>query len=173
LMTKLITQYGVSVQDAAAIVANWQAESGLNPAAYNPAGGGTGARGLAQWRGARSQAFKKRYGVLPDQGSIDQQIEFMMTDPYERNLLNKSLAPGGTAAQKGRRVSERYEAHMDTNEDIRRGSNAQRLADDYAANNPANVFNIQNMTVQANQPAELAGGLQRISGSQNYNSVQR
>lgn len=173
LMTKLITQYGVSVQDAAAIVANWQAESGLNPAAYNPAGGGTGARGIAQWRGDRTKRFQARYGVTPDRASIDQQIEFAMRDPFERALLDKSLAAGGTAAAKGRSVSQRYEAHGNVGEDIRRGSNAQRLADDYAANNPANVFNIQNMTVQANQPAELAGGLQRISGSQNYNSVQR
>lgn len=173
LMSKLIVQYDMSVQDAAAIVANWDSESSLRPTAYNDKGGGTGARGLAQWRGPRSQAFKQRYGIMPDQGTIDQQIEFMMTDPYERNLLNKSLAPGGTAAEKGRRFSERYEAHMDTNEDVRRGTKAQLFADEYARSNPTNVYSIQNLNLQANRPEEMASGLQRLSGTQNYNSVQR
>lgn len=173
LMSKLIVQYDMSVQDAAAIVANWQAESGLKPNAYNPAGGGTGARGIAQWRGERTQRFQARYGVTPDRASIDQQVEFAMRDPYERALLDKSLAAGGTAAAKGRSVSQRYEAHGNVGEDIRRGSNAQRLADEYARSNPTNVYSIQNLNLQANRPEEMASGLQRLSGTQNYNSVQR
>jgi len=172
LMNTLITQHDLTVAEAAAVVANWQRESGLNSAAFNPAGGGTGARGLAQWRGARSEAFRKRYGVMPDQGSIDQQVEFALTDPYERELLLRSLRAGGTAAEKGRSFSQLYEAHGNVREDIRRGADAQRLANTYGGTAGASV-NIQNMTVQTPDANALVGGLQRLGGSQSYNTVIR
>lgn len=177
LMTKLITQYGLNAQEAAAVVANWQAESGLKSDAFNPAGGGSGARGLAQWRGGRTAAFQKRYGVMPDKGTIDQQLEFALTDPYERDLLMKSLRAGNTAADKGRAVSQFYEAHGNVREDARRGAEAQKLAAAYSgaggATGTGGAVNIQNMTVQSNNPAEFVGGLQRLDGSQSYNTVIR
>lgn len=178
LMTKLITQYGLNAQEAAAVVANWQAESGLKSDAFNPAGGGTGARGLAQWRGDRTKAFQARYGVTPDKASIDQQVEFALTDPYERSLLMKSLRSGnGSAADMGRSVSQYYEAHGNVREDIRRGTEAQRLAATYsgpaAGGAAAGGVNIQNMTVTTSDPGAFVGGLQRLDGSQSYNSVIR
>lgn len=177
LMNTLITRHGLSVSESAAVVANWQRESGLNSAAYNPAGGGTGARGLAQWRGERSAAFQRRYGVMPDRGTIDRQVEFALTDPYERDLLMRSLRAGGTAAEKGRMFSQMYEAHGNVREDLRRGADAQRLEAAYngGRNGAAagGTVNIQNMTVQSNNPAEFAGGLQRLDGTQSYNTVIR
>lgn len=176
LMTQLITQYGLNAQEAAAVVANWQAESGLRGNAFNPAGGGRGARGLAQWRGARTAAFEKRYGVTPDQASIDQQVEFAMTDPYERQLMMKSLRSGNTAAEMGRGVSKYYEAHGNVREDARRGTEAQKLADSFGGRQgagAASVVNIQNLEVKADDPTAFVGGLQRLGDSQNYNSVMR
>lgn len=172
LMSKLITQYGLSAQEAAAVVANWQRESGLRTNAFNGAGGGTGARGLAQWRGDRTKAFQSRYGVLPDQASLDQQVEFAMTDPYERSLMRKAFAGGGDAASLGRSYSQYYEAHGKVSEDIRRGNDAARLAAGYGGAAAPSV-NIQNMTVQSNDANNLVGGLQRLSGSQPYNTVVR
>lgn len=175
LMQKLITQHGLTVQEAAAVVANWQRESGLRTNAYNGEGGGTGARGLAQWRGARSAAFQSRYGVMPDQGTADQQVEFAMTDPYERSLLLRSLRAGGTAAEKGRMFSQMYEAHGNVREDIRRGQDAQRLESAYRGNSAAagGTVNVQTINVQTNNPSEFVGGLQRLDGSQPYNTVIR
>jgi hypothetical protein len=175
LMQKLITQHGLTVQEAAAVVANWQRESGLRPNAFNGAGGGTGARGLAQWRGDRSKAFQARYGVMPDQGTVDQQVEFALTDPYERGLLMRSLRAGGTAAEKGRMFSQLYEAHGNVREDIRRGADAQRLESAYRGGSAANggTINVQTINVQTNNPAEFVGGLQRLDGSQPYNTVIR
>lgn len=176
LMSKLITQYGLTAQEAAAVVANWQAESGLKSNAFNPAGGGTGARGLAQWRGERTATFQKRYGVTPDRASIDQQVEFALTDPYERDLLMKSLRAGSTAAEMGVGVSKYYEAHGNVREDARRGQEAQRLADSFSrigsTGNGTNIT-IQNMEVKTDQPTQFVGGLQRLSDSQNHNSVIR
>lgn len=172
LMSKLITQYGLTAQQAAAVVANWNRESGLRGDAFNGAGGGTGARGLAQWRGDRTKAFQARYGVMPDQASIDQQVEFAMTDPYERSLMQKAFAKGGTAQQLGRSYSEIYEAHGKTAEDIRRGNDAQRLAGTYGQGGGTNV-SIQNMTVQTPDATGFVGGMQRLGGTQSYNTVIR
>ncbi|QFR59551.1 tail length tape measure protein [Xanthomonas virus phiXaf18] len=172
LMSKLITQYGLTAQQAAAVVANWHHESGLRATAFNDKGGGTGARGLAQWRGPRTKAFQARYGVMPDQASIDQQVEFAMTDPYERSLMQKSFAKGGSAEQLGREYSRIYEAHTDRNQDLIRGQTAQRLAGTYGQGGGTNV-SIQNMTVQTPDATGFVGGMQRLGGTQSYNTVIR
>lgn len=172
IIASLTGTYGLNTAEAAAVLANLQRESGLNPAAYNPAGGGTGARGLAQWRGARTDAFRRRYGVTPDRATTAQQLEFMMTDAYERQLLNRALrAGGGTAAGMGESVSRIYEAHGNVAEDRNRG----RLAAQYAGGpaTPAPTVNIQNLTVQSNDAPGLVQGLQRIDGTQAYNTVIR
>lgn len=182
VMGQLISKYGLSVSDAAAITANLDAESGLRPNAYNSEGGGQGARGLAQWRGDRIDAFRKRYGMNPDAASIDQQLEFMMTDPYERALLTKALAQGGagaTAGERGVAVSRTYEAHGNLAEDNLRGYAAAKLAAQYggiggapaAAGNGVTITGP--VTVVANNPAELVGGLQRVSSTQNQTSAVR
>lgn len=171
IMNTLTSQYGLSVAQAAAVVANWQAESGLKTNAFNGAGGGTGARGLAQWRGARSQAFKARFGVMPDQGSLAQQIEFAMTDPYERSLMLRSFAGGGDAAALGSAYSRIFEAHGNVREDARRGMMAGQLAGTGGGSN--STVNIQNMTVQTESPAGFVQGLQRIDTTQPYNTVVR
>ena len=54
-----IKSLGYSDAQAAGIMGNLIAESGLNTNAYNPAGGGQGAYGLAQWRGARQTALRQ------------------------------------------------------------------------------------------------------------------
>lgn len=172
LMTTLTSQYGLSVPQAAALVANWQRESGLRPNAINREGGGTGARGLAQWRGARTEAFRKRYGVMPDQASVAQQVEFALTDPYERSLLNKSFAVGGDADQLGVAVSKIYEAHGNVREDLRRGREAGALAAGYGGQ-PGATVNIQNLNVQSNDAQSFVGDLQRLDTTQPYNSVIR
>lgn len=175
IMQHLVTQYGNTPAQAAAIVANWQRESGLKGNAFNAAGGGTGARGLAQWRGARTQAFEARYGVKPDQAPIAQQIEFAMTDPYERQLMLRSFGSGGDANSMGVGYSRYYEAHGNAIEDARRGRDAAALERRYGAGDGAagDTFNIQNLNVSADNPQQMVGGLQRLSGSQNHNSVQR
>jgi hypothetical protein len=181
LMQRLIVGYGLSVPQAAAVAANMQRESGLNPAAFNAEGGGQGARGLAQWRGPRIDAFRAKYGVAPDQATIDQQIAFMMTDPYEQSLMRKAFAGGGDAETLGRRFSRIYEGHGKVAEDLKRGSVAAQLAGnanpsaDAANAGPAigNQINIQSVTVQANDPNGFVSGIRRVSGVQNYTTAVR
>ena len=177
LMNRMITQYGLNAQQAAGVVANLQRESGLDTAAYNGAGGGTGARGLAQWRGARSAAFKARYGVMPDQATVEQQLEFMFSDPYERQLMQKAMANGSTASEYGVAFSRIFEAHGNPAEDARRGRLAASLVaggqGPVAGANTGTTINVARVEVNANNPAEFANGMQRLDGSQSYNTVVR
>ena len=193
-LTHKLVENGLTVPQAAAVVANWHNESGLNPAAFNPAGGGTGARGLAQWRGNRTNAFQARFGVTPDRATVDQQIQFMLTDPYEKSLLASVFAAGGDSTTAlGAAYSRIYEAHGNTAEDSLRGLSAAKLAAQYrfmvpevapppsASGNTAStstaatapVISVQSMTVMANNPMELAAGITRQSGVQSYNSAVR
>ena len=87
---------GFTPEQAAGIVGNLQAESGANlDNLYNPAGGGTGARGIAQWRGSRTQEFVNRYGTYPDTASLDDQLDFIM---YEFNTTEGRALNGVKSA---------------------------------------------------------------------------
>lgn len=167
---------GLTVDQAAAVAANIKHESNYDPAAYNPAGGGIGAHGLFQLRGDRARAFQARYGKLPSQATLDEQLDFFASnDPEERRSRNAAFAAGGTASQLGTAVSAKYERHGNVAEDIRRGQTAANIAAQYnqqAAAGPQ--ININGpVTVQANSPTELMGGIQRVGGATNYNSAVR
>lgn len=167
---------GLTVDQAAAVAANIKHESGYNPAAYNPSGGGIGAHGLFQLRGDRARAFQAKYGKLPSQGTLDEQLDFFMSDnAEERRSRQAAFANGGTAAQLGVAVSSKYERHGNVAEDIRRGQTAATIAAQYGQQ-PAvgQQININGpVTVQANSPQELVGGIQRVGGATNYNSAVR
>ena len=70
---------GWTKEQSAGIVANLQAESGvnLNPKAFNPAGGGKGAAGLAQWRGQRQTNFETFAGKPLSQATLQEQLAFV------------------------------------------------------------------------------------------------
>jgi len=167
------------VPQAAAVAANAQSESGVKTNAFNPEGGGSGARGLLQWRGPRSDAFLSKYGVRPDGGTLDQQLDFLFSNPYESGLLRKSLGVGGSAQQLGKSFSDVFEGHGNLSESIRRGQLADKLSSGYngpdsAGAAPAGTsISIQSVTVQANNPGEFVNGIQRLTGPQNRNSAVR
>ena len=102
---------GYTPEQAAGIVGNLQAESGSNlDSLYNPAGGGSGARGIAQWRGPRTQAFYDRYGTYPDTASLDQQLDFVS---YELSTSEKgadsAIRSATTAADAAAAFDSKYE----------------------------------------------------------------
>ena len=64
--------------DAAAggLADNAMLESGGKVGEVNPAGGGTGARGMFQWRGDRTENFRRMFGHTPDQGTVAENLAF-------------------------------------------------------------------------------------------------
>ena len=180
IMSKLVTQYGLSVDQAAAVAASIGGESSFNPAAFNPAGGGQGARGLFQLRGARISAFQSRYGVLPNQATVDQQLAFAFSDPYERGLIKQALAGAGGPEGLGASFSRIFEVQGNAAIDAARGRTAAQYAAAYngsAAGQPgassAQISISGPVTVQANNPNEFVGGITRLASPQNYSSATR
>jgi hypothetical protein len=178
LMSKL-TSRGLTVAQAAAVASNVFYESSYNPGAFTGAAGGTGAHGLFQLRGKRADAFKAKYGVMPDKASADQQLDFMFSDPTERGLLNKSLGAGSSAGAMGEAFGNIFEAPGKTVNMANRARLANQLAG--AAATPAGAgatqagttINMGTVNVSANNAQDFVGSIQRIAGPQNYNSGQR
>ncbi len=67
---------GYGNQQVAGMMANAQHESGFDPTAFNPSGGGMGAYGLFQWRAGRQKALK----ALKNYDTIEVQVAFAATE---------------------------------------------------------------------------------------------
>lgn len=94
-----LAAHGVRSDIALGIGAGITAEGGT-PTAFNPAGGGHGALGIGQWRGARLRALIARYGPNP---SKSQQMEFLLSelrggDPGGHAVLGASSASSALGA---------------------------------------------------------------------------
>lgn len=117
---------GLSVAQAAGVAGNLQTESGLNPAAYNPA---EGAIGLAQWEGGRRtalQSFARSRGTA--ETDLNTQVDFMVSEFHgsESRAYAKLLAandPGSAAA-----VFDQYYERSSGAARAQRVANAEAIA---------------------------------------------
>jgi hypothetical protein len=109
VMGVLTGKYGLSREDAAAWVSNWEAESGLRPDITSGGGGyneaSTRAYGIMQWIGPRLKALRAYAAEHhEDIRSLDTQLEFwwheLHTNPAYKNIL------AHVAAARGRRKAE-------------------------------------------------------------------
>jgi hypothetical protein len=136
---------GFTPEQAAGIVGNLQAESGPNlDDLYNPAGGGTGARGIAQWRGPRTQEFVNRYGTTPDLATLDQQLDFITYEfnTTERKALN-GVKGATTSAEAATAFDSLYErSGGDTIQ--KRVNNSTSLLQEFAGIEPQPAIEGQN-----------------------------
>lgn len=102
----------------AAVLGNWEFESGLNPSAVNPGGG---ASGLGQWLGGRKTAlinYSKRHGK--NWKSAEAQLEFALKgDGSDSSVLKSVLRGSGSVASLANKFSSQWE---------RGGYNAQHVA---------------------------------------------
>lgn len=83
---KLVSELGITPEQASGIVGNWMQESGLITTITNSSGGGEGAVGIAQWRGDRIKKFEKRSegdnytgpgaGTKLSEATFDQQLDY-------------------------------------------------------------------------------------------------
>jgi Phage tail lysozyme len=88
---------GFSPEAARGIASALYFESGktLDPHAVNPLGGGQGARGVPQLRGARLEQFRKMFGKDPTQATLDENLQFVlweMTQGTDRGALAAGAA---------------------------------------------------------------------------------
>jgi len=150
----------------------WKGSGLIKSSAVNAV---SGASGIFQWLGPRLSRFKDTHGGLsPHQTSWQTQVDFLLNDSYERSRLNSSVRGANGPYQIAQAINDRFEANGLPLEGTRRAALAAQLSSAYGGTNGAGIgqqVNIQSMTVQANRPDELAGGLQRINSTQNYNSA--
>jgi hypothetical protein len=164
-MQYLITRHGLTVEQAAGVVANLQKESGLNPNATFKEANGDVSIGIGQWNGARKAAL-----LASGAKTVEQQLDFMFSNPDERARMRRALSAEGNA---GFNVSRIYESPLDPN--LNKALERKRLADQYASDyrrsgapTVGQQINVQNMTVQADNPAQLGQQMKRQAGAQNY-----
>ncbi|MGY0790963.1 phage tail tip lysozyme [Azospirillum argentinense] len=84
-VTNYFLQQGWTKEQAAAIAGALQGESAFDPKAYNPAGGGRGAHGIAQWRGDRIAEFERLYGKKIRDASLEEQLAYVQHELTQGN----------------------------------------------------------------------------------------
>lgn len=128
--------HGLSTDQAAIVMGNLQAESSLDPTAVNPQ---SGAAGLGQWLGPRADAFKKQYGVSPDNATVAQQIDFLLKEltttessSGHKLLSYKNVRSGASDFGLSYERFQNGESPSDAAADLRkRSDNAARIAGAY------------------------------------------
>ena len=125
---------GWTAEQAAGIVANLTAESGLNPAAV---GDGGAAYGLAQWHGNRQDGFQALFSKPIQGSSLDEQLTWVETElRTTESAAGNALRSCTTSYQAGACISEKYERPADrAGEAAKRGALAQSILN--VANNVA------------------------------------
>lgn len=89
---------GYSPAQVAGILSYIRGESGFDPDAFNPAGGGQGAQGVAQWRGPRVDQFRAMFGRDPRGAPLMDQYRFIAwelqnTERMAGAALNRARTP--------------------------------------------------------------------------------
>lgn len=127
---------GWSKEQAAGIVANLGAESGLNPGIT---GDGGQAYGLAQWHPDRQANFKRKYGKNIQGSSFQEQMEFANYELTEGNeqAAGRFLRRSTRAGQAGDIVSRYYERPLNADGDAAaRAAAAERISNSYGTPMP-------------------------------------
>lgn len=151
---------GWTIPQAAGIIANLVAESGLNPAAV---GDGGLAYGIAQWHPDRQAGFQ-RFKGRPIQGSsVEDQLAWVDEElrTTERSA-GIALRACTTAYDAGACVSQKYERPADrAGEAAKRAKLAESIAQDYAPpdTQPAAPIEDHSITLPPKQPEKHMGAL--------------
>ena len=102
-----IQKKGYTPEQAAGIVGNIVTESALNPGAFNSEGGGSGAFGLAQWRGDRQRRLIAKYGENP---SFGQQLDYILDElSSSEKLAGEDLQRRNTAEAAADSIRRNFE----------------------------------------------------------------
>jgi len=136
------TDSGLSIEESAAIMANFKHESRFD---VNATGDNGKAFGIGQWHPDRQANYKKLFGstmqgdaaMLGEDEAYKRQLKFARyeLDHSERGALALMRSENGTARISGEIVADKYERHgLGRDETIARGNDAQRIANQYNQN---------------------------------------
>ena len=166
---------GWSREDAIAIAANLQTESGLNAGAVGDNGK---AYGLAQWHPDRQANFKKAFGKDIKSASYAEQLDFVdyeLKKGSERSA-GKALSRAGSVGEKAAALSKLYERPADeSGEMLKRARLAEKMAGVSPSYNnlPASTTNSNSTTygqivvyTQATDAQGIANALPRALANQ-------
>lgn len=118
---------GYSREQAIGMAASLHRESRLDPAAYNPAGGGNGARGIGQWRGKRQEDFKRLFGKELSNSTLEEQLAFHQWELTNSEAGAGSAIRGAKSAREAATLHSRlFERHGNPGEDAARGALADK-----------------------------------------------
>lgn len=128
-----LTDRGMDQNTAIAFAANAVQESRANP---GTAAGDMGAsHGLLQWRGDRLANYIAKFGHPPEQGNLDEQLDFVVHElgSTEAGAYKRIQAAAADPAARAGAVSAYYERPKDTQAEIaRRGYIANQLVNHFA-----------------------------------------
>jgi len=124
---------GMDPDTATAFAANALHESAGRP--DTGAGDAGASHGLFMWQGPRLQAFQQKYGRLPEQSSLDDQLDFTMSELQgPESLARGRIAAAQGVGDKAAQVSEAYLRPKDTVPEMqRRSGTALQLARQWGA----------------------------------------
>lgn len=107
IATSYFTSKGLTPEQARGVATRLMQESGGNPTAYNSAGGGLGAYGIAQDRGIRQSKLVQMYGPTP---TVQNQLDYAW---YELNTSEKQaldkIKKAGTTQEAYNAFTESFE----------------------------------------------------------------
>jgi hypothetical protein len=103
---------GYTKEQASGLIGNLMAESNLDPTAFNSAGGGQGAQGIAQWRGSRLEDFEKFSGKSMKDANFEEQLKFItheMSAQGKEKRAGEKLRGATSASEAAGKVDKFYE----------------------------------------------------------------
>jgi hypothetical protein len=147
---------GYSHEAATGLVANLHQESGVVPD-VRPGDGGR-SHGIAQWNGDRLRRFMERYGKLPGQATLQQQLEYATWELSENGpeaSAGRSIRSAKSAREAGQ-IASRQWLRPGVTEEARRREEANRgdTANNFsgALANPSSVPSLRDQAPTASIP---------------------
>jgi len=154
---KALLADGYSKEAAAGILGSLQQEnSSFNPSSVNPK---SGAAGIAQWLGPRAKQYSQKYGHKVQEGTLSEQIEFMLWEMRNTEKKSGDALRGKVSTEDAAKIhTDLYERPGSVEANIpRRQSFAKQIAATYSSE--VNINGPITVQTNATDAKGIANGL--------------
>jgi Phage tail lysozyme len=166
---KRLMGMGLPYNSAVGAMVGLTGESGANLdyKSFNPAGGGKGAYGIANWRGERQTAFEKMFGHSIFNSTAAEQWQFMLAelqggDPSAASAFRMLQNPNLTPGQATKIWEDLYERHGNVAYTAKLAGQADAYANKNPSPNSVNLDHTTNITIQGNASPDTVDRMDRI-----------